>query len=286
MGMRIIFYYLIVFLAVPILLGITLQLLGLPLPQVREGQEPDLGVLLLVQSLMLPAVCVVTLLWLRRVDRKSPAAIGLGWPGGDRSLAVRQVTASLVGAVALLTAWALLVAQLVEVRIERASSSPSEIFGLIAGFLAVACYEEWVFRGYIYSTLRERLPWVHAAGMSAVLFTMLHLGIPGTETAGLFNIFLLGLFLAAVREATGSVWTVVAFQGAWNIFLGVVLSLPVSGLDTPRLFKVTLEGDPRWTGGDFGPEGSWPMVAILFAALVVVARALPEPESDAPPDAE
>ena len=287
MGMRIIFYYLIVFLVVPILLGITLQLLGIPLPQVEQGEQPDVAILLLAQALMLPPVCFVTVLWLRRVDHKSPSAVGLGRPGGgDSTLASRQLIGGVLGAGMLLTGWWILVSLLAEIRVEPAESSTLTLLGIAVGFLAAACLEEWVFRGYIYSTLREQLPWVHAAGMTSVLFTMLHLSNPGVGAAGLFNTFVLGLLLAAVREATGSIWPAVAFHAAWNSLIGVVLSLPVSGLVTPRLFQVTTGGGEHWTGGDYGPEGSWLLVGLLFAALGIMANTLPEPNSDDAEDGE
>ena len=38
--------------------------------------------------------------------------------------------------------------------------------------LAAACLTEWILRGYIFSTLREQLSWVHAGGVAAMLFVL------------------------------------------------------------------------------------------------------------------
>ena len=97
-----------------------------------------------------------------------------------------------------------------------ATAELGQIALFAGGFLAAACLEEWILRGYIFSTLREQLSWVHAAGVAALLFVLLSLANTDIEAAGLVNTFLLGLLLGAMRELTGSLWPGVFFHAAWN----------------------------------------------------------------------
>jgi hypothetical protein len=142
------------------------------------------------------------------------------------------------------------------------------LFGL--GFFIIALMEELIFRGYLFTTVRERLPWIHAGGVTALLFALLHGGDPKISAAGLCNIFLLGLILAASRELTGSLWPGAVFHAVWNTTVACVLSLPLSGEQLEGLFKVSVEGVEIFTGGELGPEGSWLLTAPLVVVVVLL----------------
>lgn len=74
------------------------------------------------------------------------------------------------------------------------------VIDLVNGGLLAPFSEEIFFRGLIFGGLTQRLPVVAAAGISALLFGLLHgLGVLGP-------IFVLGLGLAYVYHRTGSVW--------------------------------------------------------------------------------
>lgn len=61
--------------------------------------------------------------------------------------------------------------------------------------------EEAIFRGYLYGKLRKHVPIYAAALVTSLLFALAH---------GQWNVaidtFVLGLFLVALREVTGSIW--------------------------------------------------------------------------------
>lgn len=155
------------------------------------------------------------------------------------------------------------------------------------GLLVVAAIHEWGFRGYIYSALRARLSWIHAAGLSALLYAFYLAPAGDLTAAGLTNILLIALVLASLRELSGNVWVGAVFNGSWNILLGSILSLPVSGDILPHLWVVEVQGPEALTGGSFGPEGSWVvsglLVVVLFALVALIGDrpALePLPEED------
>ncbi|MEM1203251.1 MAG: CPBP family intramembrane glutamic endopeptidase [Acidobacteriota bacterium] len=137
-------------------------------------------------------------------------------------------------------------------------------------FYAVAFFDEMVFRGYVYSTLRDRMGWVNSAGLAALLQVAAY-SIMDLRAEALINAFLVALTLAGLRELSGSVWMGTLFTGTWNLMLGSLLSLPVSGLFFPRFRSVEATG-PDWvTGAEHGPEGGWLMTAVLLALVLGLA---------------
>ncbi len=291
-GTRIALYYILIFMILSLggTVGIVL-LGGLELLEAAAAGEAEIDVALLlwIRVLLTPTVVVTTMGFVHFIDRKPLTAVGAGWPEARAHGAhgvVREILGVLAGAAGVLALWWILARMVLEFEVggsssgvladpaapARASVLELALFGL--GFLATACLEEWIFRGYIYSTLRERLTWVHAAGMTALVFVFLPFLSVDVAAAGLVNTFLLGFALAAIRELTGNLWTAAIFHGSWNFLLGCVLSLPVSGVETPRLFEVTVSGAEAWSGGDYGPEGSWLMTPLLAAAVLALAWAV------------
>jgi membrane protease YdiL (CAAX protease family) len=232
-----------------------------------EGGRIDLGLILAAQAATLPLVVLAIVWWVRRIDRRPALAIGA------RAPRARWLVAALGLAAGLLAVWLVTVSQVVDFARTPQAISPLTLLLFAGGFLAAAAIEEWIYRGYVYSALRERLGWVHAAAVSALLFGLLpnlffaaDLGI-----AELLSVLLIGLLLAELRELSGEVWTPALFHGGWNFLLGCVVSLPVSGLDPPSLYAVTVRGPESWSGGPRGPEASWPLTVLVLAAVAALA---------------
>jgi membrane protease YdiL (CAAX protease family) len=238
---------------------------------------------------MAPVLVPLTLAYLRRVDGKSLA--GLGWRApedGGRGW-VLQGLAAVGAAGGLLGAWLVAVAWLGEVSFgglwegfaRAGGGTPGRFGGVSGGFLLLALQagawivqagvEEWVFRGYVFRTLRERWSWVSAAGASSLVFAFFHTVNQGIDAAALANTLLLGMLLAAALELTGSLWAASLFHGAWNFLMAGILSLPVSGVGIFHLLELSVDG-PRWlTGGDYGPEASWLLTGLLVPVVALLA---------------
>lgn len=262
----------------------------------RGDLEPfGLGTLVAVQAILAPAVVVVSILFLHFVDRRRPDSVGGGWPEPRRLSLLGAALAPL----GLALGWAVVSLGLADLRIggwaPEALEGPSWMPGLegqvllvvlfAVGFVAASAAQEWMLRGYVYSTIRRRTGWVHAAGLTGI-FQVLLQRAADIDAAGMVNVFLFALGLGALRELTGSLWPGAVFAGLWNVVLGSVLSLPVSGLEAPRLLDVTVGGDPAWTGGSWGPEGSWSLTSFLLVALVLLAGPLAERDADAEEEEE
>ena len=80
-----------------------------------------------------------------------------------------------------------------------------------------------------------------------------------------------GRRLGERNSAPGNLWLPVAAHFTWNLVLGPVLGLTVSGSSQLGLGwrMLSVEGPPLITGGDFGPEGG--LMVTLTTALLVTA---------------
>jgi membrane protease YdiL (CAAX protease family) len=238
------------------------------------------AVLVIFVLAVLP-VMGVTEVFVRLLDRRRLASLGVRWPvGGWRTAARKLVTLSL-GSVALLVGWLLLLlalpARLAALHLGGLSADlatgrpwwplPRALLFPVLFFLFLiqAGIEELVVRGYVYHALRERWRAGTAALASSLCFSLLHAANPELNAVALVNIVLAGLILAALVERSGSLWGATAAHGVWNFAVACLASLPVSGFSLFHLLYVAVIGAPQLTGGGFGPEGS----------LVLTALALP-----------
>lgn len=261
-----------------------------PLRAIAEGRsvEPlSLGWQMLLQALSTPFIFLLTVFFVRTVDRKTSTDAGIVPPRAETSKILWQFLLATASAVALLSVWRLIAGAVVEFRplgdvgaeaaLSDAAASGLSIDQLLAygaGFIALAFLEELMFRGYIYSAIRERFAWVHAAGWTSLLFVLMHLGNPQVAAVGLLNTCLFGLILGALREWSGHFWTPAIFHAVWNFLLGCILALPISGFRVPGAKPSTAVGSEIWSGGSYGPEGSWLLSPLLLALIFALSHLL------------
>ncbi|MEP7011050.1 MAG: CPBP family intramembrane glutamic endopeptidase [Acidobacteriota bacterium] len=241
--------------------------------------------LLLSRVACLPFIVGYALFYSRWIDRRPPAALGLGWPqtsAAGRPPIARQAVLSSLATLAFLALW--LGGAEIEGRFSILGWSPAVAPGgfeahdlgalalLFGAFLIQGGLEELVLRGGFYGLLRRALSPAAAAIVSSGLFALAHAGNPGFTLAGGLNTFLAGVLLCALFERTDSLWAPTWVHGVWNFAIGGLLSLPVSGIEIFRLFNARLTGPEAWTGGSYGPEGSWVLVPMLGIGIALVMR--------------
>lgn len=154
---------------------------------------------------------------------------------------------------------------------------------VLFAFVAVAVYEEVLFRGYCLTNLAEGLEsrWLRgplavlaATFLSSIAFGVAHAGNPAATAISTGNIILAGLMLAAGYVATGRLAIPIGVHLAWNFFQNL-FGMPVSGLTDlfPGALLIREPTGPTWlTGGAFGPEaGATGVVAILVGTLLTLA---------------
>jgi membrane protease YdiL (CAAX protease family) len=148
-----------------------------------------------------------------------------------------------------------------------------------------AALEELGFRGPAQRELGRAVTAPVAAAFLAGSFAFVHAKNPAADARGIAGVFLAGFALAGLVRARGDLGMACGAHAGWNVFVGMVWGLPVSGFTlVPRLLEARPAGGPAWTGGDFGVEGSIPGVAVLAlaaAAAWMLRQAPSAPGGDA-----
>jgi membrane protease YdiL (CAAX protease family) len=215
----------------------------------------------------LPPAVLAFAFMLRFADRRPVAAFGItpheGW-GRDvaRGLAIAAGMAGLYAGAAGLTGG---------LGAGLTPSSAADIL-LTVGLLAVAAWtEELVYRGYPLQALMQAAgEWPGLITMSAIFGLGHHLN-PNATWLGTTNTFLAGILLSIAYLRTRSLWLPWGIHIGWNLATGVLLGLPVSGVEIASLLRVRIRGAEWLTGGAFGPEGGiLATVAIIAAALFLM----------------
>jgi CAAX protease family protein len=104
---------------------------------------------------------------------------------------------------------------------ELAWGSPAAVAVTLLGSVVFApVFEELIFRGLLYGTLRARLAWPLAALGSALVFALAH----GYGAAGFLSVFLSGVLWAWVYERTGSLLPSMAAHVVNNAAVALTLT--------------------------------------------------------------
>jgi membrane protease YdiL (CAAX protease family) len=140
-------------------------------------------------------------------------------------------------------------------------------------FLAVACFEEVLFRGYAFQRAVRGLGFGGAQAVFALAFAYLHWDNPGmvgaTRAWATLNIALAALLLGLCWRRTGRLALPIGVHLGWNWTQGNLLGFGVSGTEAPGWWTPVFHGRPEWlTGGAFGLEASAACTLVCGAAIL------------------
>jgi len=257
----------------------TMPVLFLWIPGIRAAlrQLSPSGRIVLTPTVVLfsegtlAAAALLTALLMTRVENRSFAQYGLPgraafgkrfWQGAAFGFAMISV---LMGLIAVFHGYSISGMDLRE--------SAALRYGLLyfAGFITVALFEEFAFRGYLQSTLQLTTGFWPAALVLAAIFGAIHLTNPGEGVYGVVMAACFGLLAALTLWRTGDIWFAIGLHAAWDWGETYFYSVRDSGVPASgHLLRSAFRG-PNWlTGGSIGPEGS----ALVFALLVLAALAM------------
>lgn len=145
--------------------------------------------------------------------------------------------------------------------------------GVIYVTAVAAMAEEVAFRGYPFQRLVEGIGAAGGIIVLSLFFGGVHLGNPHASLWGFLNTVEVGALFAVAYLRTRSLWMPWGLHFGWNLTLGAVFGLPVSGLNS---FAVAVQGTakgPVWlTGGSYGIEASLTGSVVVALAFLAVVR--------------
>jgi uncharacterized protein len=139
-------------------------------------------------------------------------------------------------------------------------------------FLLVGIFEESLLRGYLQYTLSRGIGFWWAALLLSIVFALWHASNNGESPLGLVEVGLSGLYFCLSLWYTKSLWWAVGFHAGWDWGQSYFYGTPDSGLVMKgHLLTLHSSGNPLWSGGATGPEGSLSF-SVSAAAVAVPAE--------------
>ncbi|WP_165371587.1 CPBP family intramembrane glutamic endopeptidase [Pseudolysobacter antarcticus] len=216
--------------------------------------------------------------WVRWIEKRSLISVGFG--GAHR---LRKFLIGLAVGIAMMGAIVTAIALSGGYRVADlapAFASPAAlgwIVLLLACFALQSSVEEFVFRGWLFSTIMRRWNTSAAFILTAAAFTFLHFS-PRQPLSMTVMTFVFSIFACAWARRSNSIWGVMGWHTGWNWFAGTGFDVPITGLDShlPALVvKLVPVGPTYLNGAGEGPEGSIFTFALLTVAslsLLLLAR--------------
>ena len=219
-------------------------------------------------ALIVPAV-VCILLMVKFVDHRPLKTFGLTLENAKRHLAGGIALAALMLVILVAGSYAF-----GYVHIEwTAGQAPGGMLVMtLLVLLLAAMVEELMFRSFPLQVLCEGIgKWPGVLVLSG-LFGLVHLGNPNAAALGTVNTVLAGVLLSLAYLKARSVWLPYAIHVGWNVGIGYILGLPLSGLDLPSLWTTGVAGSDFILGGAYGPEGGLLATFVFGSAALIVHR--------------
>jgi uncharacterized protein len=164
-------------------------------------------------------------------------------------------------------------ARLIEFNGLASSGSAAFKFALAWGCIAllVGVFEESLLRGYLQYTLTRGIGFWWASLLLSAAFALWHLNNGGETILGLIVVGLGGLVFCLSLWFTKSLWWAIGFHAGWDWGQSYLYGTPDSGLITQgHLLRSRVSGQPLWSGGLTGPEGSLLMLPLLIVIAVLM----------------
>lgn len=148
---------------------------------------------------------------------------------------------------------------------------------MLGGFIIQGAMEEFLCRGIVLCSLKNKTSIPVAIGVSTALFIIPHLstlleGKPVYVIVGILDLILISVIFSLLTLRFNSIWTACGLHTIWNFILFNILGLNLSGKDqtTAAIFDIQSVGQNVLNGGDYGIEASIVTATVLaFAAIMI-----------------
>ena len=110
-----------------------------------------------------------------------------------------------------------------------------------------------------------------AAWVTSTAFGFIHTGNNGENWIGIFAAAFIGFVFCVSVWVTGSAWWAIGCHAAWDWAETYFYGTADSGFVARGHFlSATTTGNPLWSGGTDGPEGSLLVIAVSFLLLLAL----------------
>ena len=151
------------------------------------------------------------------------------------------------------------------------------IFLLFGGFVIQGATEEFLCRGIVLQTLKEKTSLPIAIAVSTIMFIIPHwsslfAGEMIYGVIGVANLVLISIIFSLLTICFKSIWAACGLHSFWNAILYSILGLNLSGNDetVTAIFKMQSVGENIWNGGVYGIEASIITTVVLAIATVLI----------------
>ena len=171
---------------------------------------------------------LLVLAWVRLVERRSMASIGLVGQAPLKTFMQGLVVGMCTIALVVSAIWA--AGGLHATGWGLAWQSPHSLLQialLLPGFALQSSVEEVIFRGWMQSVLARKAGVAIAVLLVALTFTLLHYS-PNQRWLVVLSSFVFSLFASAWSLRAGNVWGVMGWHTGWNWLLATGFELPVT----------------------------------------------------------
>lgn len=234
---------------------------------VQNAQLPFPGILAAV--LLHLAILALLVAWLRWYERRPLRTVGF-LQGTDRGQVLRGFGLG-VALSALATAVLLVLGA---VHLTPTEGGPVRWDALLPAVLLVPVWlflagvQEALTRGFLLQATGLRLAaWTAIAGQ-AVLWAAVRAASAGaTELMALVNLVLIGMALALIALARGSLWLALGVQAGWSWFEAGVLGIPTSAGPEPAAVISLVPTAASWLSGGAAGVVASPVVTLLVVLV-------------------
>lgn len=148
---------------------------------------------------------------------------------------------------------------------------------LIGGFIIQGATEEFLCRGIVLHSLKEKTSLWLAIAISTILFIVPHWSSLFEEDMiygiiGVANLVLISLIFSLLTIRFKSIWAACGLHSFWNAILYCILGLNLSGNDetVTAIFNMQSVGENIWNGGVYGIEASLVTTVVLALAATLI----------------
>lgn len=146
---------------------------------------------------------------------------------------------------------------------------------MLGGFVIQGAAEEFLCRGLVLCSLKDKVPLPVAVGASTLAFIYPHWSTlrefePQYVFSGLLGLVVISCVFSFITLRTKSIWAACGLHSIWNFCLCCVLGLNLSGSEgaSTTLINIRSVGENLLNGGTYGIESS------IIADIVIAAAAV------------